>query len=204
MSVLPPDDAWAAWTPMELTARLSNVPHRWYVAGGWALDLWRGQESRAHEDLEFCVHREAAGDTLSCLTELRFAIAAAGTVTPLDDVHALPPEAKQIWCYDPVAWQWRVDMMISPGTASQWAYKREPALTVPWARAVGFSKMGIPYLHPVLVLLFKAKHARPKDTADFHRVVPELPPAERDWLNTLLARFHPGHAWRDLLRDYGV
>jgi len=34
--------------------------------------------------------------------------------------------------------------------------------------------------------------------------VPELPPAERDWLNTLLARFHPGHAWRDLLRDYGV
>ena len=35
--------------------RLRGVTVPWYVAGGWALDLYRGVESREHEDLEIGV-----------------------------------------------------------------------------------------------------------------------------------------------------
>jgi len=44
-------------------------------------------------------------------------------------------------------------------------------------------------------LLFKAKHARPKDQADFDATVAHLTPAQRATLAGLLARAHPGHRW---------
>jgi hypothetical protein len=48
---------------------------------------------------------------------------------------------------------------------------------------------------PELVLLFKAKAARPKDQADFDGTVPQLTAAQRATLAELLARVHPGHPW---------
>ena len=54
---------------------------------------------------------------------------------------------------------------------------------------------GIPYLAPELVLLFKAKHARPKDQSDFDQTIPHMTPAQRTALARLLARAHPGHRW---------
>jgi hypothetical protein len=44
-------------------------------------------------------------------------------------------------------------------------------------------------------LLFKARHARPKDQADFDTTIPHLTPAQRATLAELLARAHPGHRW---------
>ena len=48
---------------------------------------------------------------------------------------------------------------------------------------------------PELVLLFKAKHARPKDQADFNETVPHMTAAQRKTLAELLARVHPEHHW---------
>ncbi len=45
------------------------------------------------------------------------------------------------------------------------------------------------------VLLFKAKHARPKDQADFDATVPYLSPKQLACLAGLLGRVHPGHPW---------
>jgi hypothetical protein len=48
-------DAWDAWRPEEVAARLAGVPPPWYVAGGWALDLFLGYQRRPHEDIEIGV-----------------------------------------------------------------------------------------------------------------------------------------------------
>ena len=58
---------------------------------------------------------------------------------------------------------------------------------------------GIPYLNPAAVLLFKAKHRRPKDEEDFAYAVPKLPAAERRWLRDCLERLHPEHEWAKAL-----
>lgn len=50
-------DAWCAWHPQELARRLSGIAWPWCVVGGWALDLWHGVETRAHDDLEFTILR---------------------------------------------------------------------------------------------------------------------------------------------------
>ena len=60
--------------------------------------------------------------------------------------------------------------------------------------------MGSPYMVPDIVLLFKAKHDRPKDNADFAGALPLLDSSQRRWLSSTLERVHPGHRWLSELR----
>ncbi|MGZ4466604.1 MAG: hypothetical protein ACXVYW_03660 [Oryzihumus sp.] len=54
---------------------------------------------------------------------------------------------------------------------------------------------GVRWLNPEIVLLFKAKHLRAKDRADFAAALPLLGEDQRAWLVRALAWAHPGHAW---------
>jgi len=54
---------------------------------------------------------------------------------------------------------------------------------------------GIPYLAPELQLLYKAKVPRPKDEADFARILSVLDAQSRQWFAQSLALVHPGHVW---------
>jgi hypothetical protein len=49
------------------------------------------------------------------------------------------------------------------------------------------------------VLLFKARHLRPKDEDDFARAAPLLTTPQRAWLTGALRRVHPGHPWLAML-----
>src|SRR5829696_129284 len=49
---------WDAWRPERAAALFAGVQAPWYVAAGWALDLFLGEERREHEDLEIAVPRE--------------------------------------------------------------------------------------------------------------------------------------------------
>jgi len=46
-----------------------------------------------------------------------------------------------------------------------------------------------------VVLLFKAKHSRPKDEADLAAVLPHLSRERRQLLADWIAQVHPGHFW---------
>jgi len=76
-----------------------------------------------------------------------------------------------------------------------WICRRDETIRLPYSEIIRYTREGIPYLAPELVLLFKAKHARPKDQADFDGTVPCMAPAQRETLSGLLARVHPGHPW---------
>lgn len=50
------DARWSLpWTPSEVTQRLAGIAAPWYVAAGWALDLFRGRQTREHGDIEIAV-----------------------------------------------------------------------------------------------------------------------------------------------------
>lgn len=192
-------DAWRAWHPTELAHRLSGVARPWCIAGGWALDLWHGRQTRDHEDIEFTILREDVAVFREVLTGLDFYTAGDGIVEYLRVDEEPPAAIWQIWCQDTAAQCWRVDMMIEPGTADMWKYKRDPAIARPRREMVGMTEDGLPYLKPAAVLLFKAKHRRGKDETDFANAVPKLERTERDWLKTCLATAHPGHDWLHML-----
>jgi hypothetical protein len=195
------ENAWDAWSPDQLSARLINTNADWYVVGGWALDLWHGYQTRAHDDLEFAVRLEQIEECRSSLSELEFFIAHAKTLTHLSSNAPLPANVWQLWGADFTAARWRVDMMIERGTPDVWIYKRNPSIYLPRAAAIRKSPTGIPYLAPSIVLLFKAKCCREKDEHDFQAALLKLEPNEKVDLRNWLEQLHPNHVWLAALHE---
>lgn len=192
----PPDEnAWDAWSPEQLAAKLGGVNADWYIVGGWALDLWLGAQRREHEDLEFATTPTGAPIVASYLKELTFFEAKKGQMRKWNlNIH-VDTDTWQFWGADLGDAQWRVDMMIERGTPAMWSYKRHPDLKQPRDQAIQTTADGIRYLAPANVLLFKAKHCRAKDEDDFEAALPRLTIKDRVNLRDWLGLYHPDHKW---------
>lgn len=191
----PDHHAWAAWHPTELADRLTGLAEPWCIVGGWALDLWHGQQTRHHDDLEFTILRGDFPRFRDRLKPMRLYTAGDGVVDYLPDGQNPPSRIFQIWCRDIQEPLWRVDMMIEPGTRETWVYKRDSRVARPRTDMVDRTDEGLCYLKPTAVLLFKAKYRRDKDEIDFANALPKLDAVERAWLKDSLDLVHPGHEW---------
>jgi Aminoglycoside-2''-adenylyltransferase len=198
----PPLETWEmAWTPDRAAAALQGVSAPWAVAGGWAVDLWLGRQTREHEDLEIAVPAISFPEIQARLEGLGLKL------FEIDEGQAIalaPGEARrghghQTWAMDPALQGWCMDIFSEPGDAETWIYRRTGELSAPRAWASGRTADGIPYLAPQIVLLFKAKASRDKDQADFDLVTPRLSPGARAWLADGLRIIQPGHAWIERL-----
>ncbi len=190
------DRLWRAWTPMEVAERLSGTSARWYVAAGWALDLFVGGLGRDHDDLEIAVPRGRFADIVDAFPGFEWDVVGDGHAWPF------PEEADSMhhtWLREPATGYYRLDVFREPHRGDRWICRRDASITVPYDELILRTHDGIPYLIPEAVLLFKAKAPRPKDQADFQRVLPVMDRTRRSRLHGWLSRVHPGHAWLDSL-----
>ena len=192
------DPPWEAWTPAEVTARLAGLDVPWAVAAGWAIDLFRGGPTREHEDLEITVPAARFGEVRAALAAYDLEVIGFGRRWPLDSPAFTA--LHQTWVREPGGGPYRLDIFREPHDGGTWICRRDPAIRRPYAEIIAATPDGIPYLVPEVVLLFKAKHTRPKDEAGFDGALPLLAPAQRAWLAQSLARVHPGHRWLSRLR----
>ena len=47
-----PFGVWQPWSVHEVALLFSSVTVPWWIAGGWALDLFLGIQTREHEDID--------------------------------------------------------------------------------------------------------------------------------------------------------
>jgi len=204
----PPDGAfapdltrWDAWSPQEVTERLDGVGVPWYVAAGWAIDLFLGGCHREHEDLEIAVPRARRDEVLAALPgfELFWAGEPPGMVTHCSA--AEPEGCHQTWVRDPTTGSWRLDVFSEPSDGDTWICRRDPSIRMPYDRLIERTPDGIPYGRPEVMLLFKAKSGRVKDDEDFAAALPLLKEDRRAWLADALDLVHPGHPWLRSLQE---
>ena len=201
MSDTPSLEAWAPWTPQEVTRRLAHIDAPWCIVGGWALDLWRGTQTREHHDIEVAVPRAGFAAIREVLDKDCVLYAAGGgTLRRLAPADPFPRDKHQCWIREDDVW--RLDVMQEPGDAATWIFRRDARLTAPRAQMLRHTAAGIPYLAPEAVLLFKAKGARDKDEADFTAAAPDLDAEARLWLIGALERTAPEHPWIARLKAY--
>ncbi len=187
---------WAPWTPDEVARRLAAVEAPWAVAAGWAIDLFLGAVTRPHDDLEIAVPAARFHEIVAALPGFQWKVAGDGRIWPHPqhlDRHF------QTWLWDAEQGCFRLDVFREPHTEGRWVCRRDARITLDYTELIHRSPAGVPYVIPEVVLLFKAKHRRDKDEADFARVLPELNSWRRDRLRGWLTRVHPGHSWIDAL-----
>lgn len=188
-------EAWDAWTPRQAAGALEGVDVPWCVVAGWAIDLFIGEQTRVHGDLEIeilCGDFPAVREHLSAYD---FFAIGSGQIVALDLEGEWDADWHQRWVLEPGPRKWRVDLMLKPGDENTWVCRRDESITAPRSEIVETTAEGIPFLRPEAVLLYKAKAARPKDEADLTSCLPRMDKASRKWLAQALARVHPGHPW---------
>jgi Aminoglycoside-2''-adenylyltransferase len=197
-AIVPDVEGWDAWHPAQVARLLEGMEAPWYVAGGWALDLFLGGEPREHEDLEIAVPNVRFDELAGRLSGYDlFVIVTPTDALPLAEARGRLFDTHQTWVRDRETGSWRLDVFREPSDGGTWVCRRDPAIRMPYAELVGWTADGIPFGRPEVVLLFKAKRSHEdKNELDFRRVLPRLSAERRRWLRDALAVVHPGHRWR--------
>jgi hypothetical protein len=192
---------WDAWRPERVASLLAGVEAPWYVAGGWAIDLFVGEQRREHEDLEIAVPNSRFDEFLPSLNGLEvFVITGPDEATRIEFARDRLEETHQTWVREPSSGRWRLDVFREPSDGDTWICRRDSSIRLAYRDVIEWTDGGIPYGRPEVILLYKAKHAeRARDQGDFADVLPLLGPERRRWLAEALQIVHPGHGWLDEL-----
>ncbi len=189
-------EAWEPWVPEAFGERMVGASVPWYVAGGWAIDLFVGRRTRDHEDLEVAVPSSRFVELASRFPEMDFWVPQGEEELAAMTEETLGGESHQTWARERSTQRWRFDVFREPHDGDVWICRRDETIRRPYAEIVARSEDGgIPHLVPEVVLLFKAKAARDKDRADLEVAWPLMTPDQQGWFHDALARVHPGHEW---------
>jgi hypothetical protein len=192
------------WDPLsveDVVARMAGLPAPWWIAGGWAIDLHLGRQTRPHEDIDVVVLR---ADLPAVRDRLRgwdlHAADPPGRLRPWPDGELLPHRVQDVWCRPRPEDPWRLQLMIDDTVDGDWVYRKDPRIRRPVPDLSGpASTSDCPVLAPEIQLLHKSHRRRPKDETDFLAVLPALDGAGRGWLRDALALTAPTNPWRSRL-----
>lgn len=169
---------------------------RWWVAGGWAIDLYLNEKSRAHADVDIAVLREDQDRLYSHIAKWRPHKIVGGNMLPWQTGERLELPIHEIWAYPGAE---RLEFLLNESQADHWLFRRDLAVSMPLSKVTHRSSAGVPFLCPEVVLLFKAKRPSSRDQQDFARIRPKLQSEACEWLASALDICHPRHEWRTVL-----
>jgi hypothetical protein len=192
---------WENFDPSRLSSLMRTFDAPWWVAGGRALDLWMGRQTRDHQDVDVAILRadqKYLHETF-CGWDLYY-------VTP---DHRLVPYHSHRWLEVPLhgVWvrpasdaPWLWEFLLNEHEDQQWVYGRNPAVRKPLDEFGVLALGGVPILVAEIVLLYKAHELTEKDEADFRSALPHLRPSRKAWLLEALDETRANHPWARRMR----
>jgi hypothetical protein len=174
---------------------MSGFNHPWWIAGGWAIDLFIGHVTRPHADIEIAILRSDQQALHAYLSDWELS-----KITPHGPARWLAGETlkipvHEIHCKREPGQPDKLEILLNESSDDQWLFRRDPTIRLPLAQLGKLSTDQIPFLAPEVVLLYKAKNPRAPDDDDFASAFPLLDADARAWLRRAIEHCHPGHAW---------
>lgn len=175
----------------------------WAIAGGWAIDLWLGVQTREHHDVEVVVRRIDQGAVraalvddweLLCLDPLRSGWRSWSG-------HRIEPPAFQLQARGAGG---AFDLFLETADDEHWSYRRAATVRRRLAEVTATTASSVPVVRPEVQLLYMATSGEPKNADDFAIAAPRLGRAARAWLVEALGLAHPGHPWLVSLAGVGA
>jgi len=168
----------------------------WAIAGGWAIDLWLGRQTRTHADVDIAVFRDEQSLLRSTFQDWQFSKAADGKLLPWprDEVLRLPDHE----IHASTANGMKVELLLNERRDDVWLFRRGASIELSMARAFR-RRQSVPVLAPEIVLLYKSKNPRATDDDDFAAALPSLDDESRAWLRSALTRTDGPRRWLENL-----
>jgi hypothetical protein len=191
------------WSPLsvdEVATAFEGMPVAWWIAGGWALDLFVGKTTRPHEDIDVLILRrdQLAVQKHLCDWQLfKTRQPDPPHLAPWPTGEFLEPPMNDIWGRREMNdGPWCFQIMLMETEGDRWVYRRLPTIGGSIADMGLTTDAGIPYLAPEIQLLYKSATGLQKDTEDLVNVLPVLTRRRAEWLlNCLRCQYPDGHAW---------
>ena len=180
-----------------VTSLMANFNESWFIAGGWAIDIFIGKETREHKDIEIAILRKDQLNLKAYLKEWDFKKAIKGEFhnwenefleLPIHEIHATNKLNGE-----------KIEILLNEAKDNDWKFRRDLRISSPLNSVWSYSETGIPYLNPEIVLLYKAKNTREKDHQDFITIKDHLDNEKRQWLRDALKLHVPEHKWLQFL-----
>jgi len=146
-----------------ITTVMSDFNKDWFFAGGWAIDLFLGKETRVHHDIEIGIFREDQIELKDFLSnrEWEFKKVLKGEFTPWNNEYLELP-VHEIHAINN-AKKFELEILLNESDAGNWRFRRDLRISYPLRSVLSYSETGLPYLAPEIVLLYKVKNTREKD-----------------------------------------
>jgi hypothetical protein len=191
-------DANARWQPLSIAqcgALFGGLRIAWWIAGGWAIDLFLGRQTRTHNDVDISILRRDVAALGGLLDRFELFIAHDGAFSAWHG-GPLASEHHQFWARRRGQTTWAFEILVEECRGEVWHYRRDPRITRPLAEFGRTTTDGVPYIAPELALLYKARWLDvDRNARDFEGAAPALAPRARSWLANSLSLTHPDHPW---------
>ncbi|WP_306419811.1 nucleotidyltransferase domain-containing protein [Bacillus sp. J14TS2] len=193
---------WMPLTVSEINEIFSVIPVRWCIAGGWAIDLHLGEQTREHSDIDVIITRKEQLTAYQYLNRDWILYRAEDGKLSLWEDREYLNSTNDVWVSKSDESPWAFQLMIIDTEENFWIYKRDKSIRRSMTEIILKTAEGIPYLRPEIQLLHKAggSKVREKDYNDFKTILPSLLQQEKAWLKSSLKRQFPeGHDWVEYL-----
>jgi len=185
--------------PIKVLSLMCDFKPNWFVAGGWAIDLYLGKETRPHEDIEIVIFRRDQIALQNYLAGWVLKKAMNGTLSEWKQDERLELPIHEIHCFFNKTEPQSFEVLLNETNGDKWLYRRNVKVTKTLSKLHLTSNLGIQFLCPEIVLLYKSKNPRLKDEQDFEAVASYLDVEGKQWLKNALAVCYSEHQWTESL-----
>jgi len=193
------------WNPLsvaEVGELLSDLRAEWWIAGGYAIEMFAGRPIRSHGDIDILVKRDDQHIIQKHLSAWELYSARYPGLRLWGEGETLIGRYHDIWCRPKGETPWRLQIMLLDTEGDVWFFRNNPSIFGSVRNMSRMTGSGIRYLSPEIQLLYKAgANMLEKDETDFAVAAPMLNEAERAWLlENLRKRFPAEHQWIEKLK----
>ena len=197
------------WNPLsvaEVSKLLSGLRAEWWIAGGYAIEMFAGRPIRSHGDIDILIKREDQHLIQAHLSTWQLYSARYPGLRLWDKGETLTGRYHDIWCRREGELSWRLQIMLLDTEEDAWFFRNDTSIHGNIRDMSKVTSSGVRYLSPEIQLLYKTRaNTLEKDQIDFAVAAPMLDASEREWLLiNLRKRFPEGHKWINKLQALSV
>ena len=144
----------------QVAGLMRGFPHPWYIAGGWAVDLYLGRETREHDDIDVVILRKDQFELQRYLTNWAFVKVVDGQRLPWTDRERLDLPVHEVHATSRN--RARIEFLLNESSGGTWQFRRNLAVTRQLNHIGAQTSTGVRSSHPRLSCCSRRNPPRPR------------------------------------------